>query len=307
MAEIQTYDVVILGTGPAGIQSAIHAVRRKVSVIVLGKKSNSSLYRAHVENFAFISDLTGEEMLKKGRLQAKTFGAVFLEEDILHIETLDGRYRVATEGGGRIDATALVIATGTSRNTLGVPGEKELLGKGVSYCTDCDGNFFRGETVAVIGNESAAADAALTMAQIADAVHLICDQMKVTDALERKLRESTVIVHPQTTVKAILGTDSVEALMLSDGQRLPLTGVFIELGAKGLKELVLSIGLQLDAEMKYIDVNRKQETNLPGIYAAGDICGPPWQIAKAVGEGCVAGLEAAGYAKKSASVRRKEP
>jgi thioredoxin reductase (NADPH) len=298
MDATQTYDVVILGTGPAGIQAAIHAVRKKVSVIVLGKESNSSLYRAHVENVAFISDLSGEEMLKKGRLQAQTFGATFLEEDILRIEQQDGRYQVATEGGGRIDTGAIVIATGTSRNTLGVPGEKELLGKGVSYCTDCDGNFFRGEAVAIIGNESAAADAALTMTQIAHSVHLIFDQMKVTAALETKLRDSTVIVHPRTSVKAILGTQSVEALMLSDGQRLDLTGVFIELGAKGIKELVLSLGLQLDDEMKYVSVNRKQETNLPGIYAAGDICGPPWQIAKAVGEGCVAGLEAAGYAKK---------
>lgn len=301
MNEIQTYDVVILGTGPAGIQAAIHAVRRKASVIVLGKKSNSSLYRAHVENFAFISDLSGEGMLEKGRLQAKTFGAVFLEEDILRIDPRGQRYRVVTEGGQSIEAAAIVIATGTSRKTLGVPGEKELLGKGVSYCTDCDGNFFRGETVAVIGNESAAADAALTMTQIAADVHLICDSMKVTAALEKKLRDSAVIVHPDTGVNAIVGNGSVAALMLSDGQRLPVTGVFIELGAKGLKELVLTLGLALDEDMKYVRVNRKQETNLAGIYAAGDICGPPWQIAKAVGEGCVAGLEAAGYAKKLSS------
>jgi thioredoxin reductase (NADPH) len=306
MNKIQSVDLVILGTGPAGIQAAIHAVRKKVSVLVLGKESNSSLYRAHVENVAFISDLTGEEMLKKGRLQAKTFGAAFLEEDILRIEPRDGGYRVTTEGDDRIDAVAIIIATGTSRNTLGVPGEKEFLGRGVSYCTDCDGNFFRGESVAVIGNESAAADAALTMTQIADTVHLVCERMKLTQTLERKLRESAAIVHQDATVKAIEGTDSVEALVLSDGQRLSLTGVFIELGAKGLKELVLSLGLRLDDEMKYVQVNRKQETNLAGIYAAGDICGPPWQIAKSVGEGCVAGLEAAGYAKKRLAARRAQ-
>ncbi|MDX9787037.1 MAG: FAD-dependent oxidoreductase [Desulfobacterales bacterium] len=298
MAEIQLYDVVILGTGPAGIQAAIHSARKKAAVIVLGKESGSSAYKAHVENFAFIFKVSGEEMLKTGRIQANAFGAEFLEEDILRITPKELGYQVLTESGCEIETRTIIIATGTYRNQLGVPGEKELLGKGVSYCVDCDGNFFRGETVAVIGCESAAADGALTLSEIAGTVHLVCDQMNLSESLERKVRNSRIVLHETTGVTAIIGSDAVNALLLSDGVSLPVSGVFIELGAKGLMELALSLGIRLDDEMKYIGVNRKQETNLPGIYAAGDICGPPWQIAKAVGEGCVAGIEAASYAKK---------
>jgi thioredoxin reductase (NADPH) len=305
MTPLDTYDVIIIGTGPAGIQAAIHAARKKASVLVLGKEYKSSMFHAHVENFAFIFKISGEEMLKTGRMQAESFGAVFLEEDILRITPVPSGYRVAIEDGREIDTRALIIATGTARNKLGVPGEKELLGKGVSYCVDCDGNFFRGETVAVIGSESAAADGALAIAEIAGTVHLVCDELKVSSALEKKLRSGKVMVHEGAGVKTIAGKDKVEALLLTDGSNIPLSGVFIELGSKGLMELAMALGIRLDDEMSYIDVNRKQETNISGIYAAGDICGPPWQIAKAVGEGCVAGIEAAGYARKMPAKEKK--
>ena len=147
------YDVVILGTGPAGLQAAIHAARKKVSVLALGKESKSSLFHAHIENFCCIFKLSGEEMLRTGRQQAANFGTHFLAEDILQIRAIDGGYGLTTEGGHHVEASALIIATGTARNKLGVPGEKDLLGKGVSYCVDCDGNFYRGQSVAVVGDE----------------------------------------------------------------------------------------------------------------------------------------------------------
>ncbi|MFH0726263.1 MAG: FAD-dependent oxidoreductase [Pseudomonadota bacterium] len=305
MSSLEAYDVIIIGTGPAGIQAAIHAARKKASVLVLGKESKSSLFHAHVENFAFIFKVSGEEMLKTGRMQAESFGAVFLEEDILHITPVESGYRVIIEDGREIDTHTIIIATGTARNKLGVPGEKELLGKGVSYCVDCDGNFFRGETVAVVGSESAAADGALAIAEIAGAVHLISDKLKVSGALEKKLRSGKITLHEGVGVDTIAGKDKVEALLLTDGSSIPLSGVFIELGSKGLMELAMALGIRLDDEMSYIDVNRKQETNIPGIYAAGDICGPPWQIAKAVGEGCVAGIEAAIHARKMRGKEKK--
>jgi thioredoxin reductase (NADPH) len=107
-----------------------------------------------------------------------------------------------------------------------------------------------------------------------------------------------VVVYENAGVRAISGQTSVEEIFLTDGTRLPVTGVFIELGARGLMDLAAHIGIRLDDEMKYIDTNKKMETNVPGVFAAGDICGPPWQMAKAVGEGCIAGIEAAKYAKK---------
>ena len=298
MAEIKKYDVVILGTGPAGLQAAIHAARKKAAVLVLGKESKSSIYHHHVENYCCILSTTGEDIIKAGRQQAVSFGAELVDEDVLFLAAADGRFRIRLESGSDISAGAVILATGTSRNRLGVPGEKELLGRGVSYCVECDCNFYKGNDVAVVGAGSAAASGALTMLAYARSVHLVCRKLEVNESLAGELRRSAVILHEQTQVKEIAGRESVEGVVLEDGVQLPVQGVFIELGAKGVMELAGLLGVQLDDEMKYIQTNKKMETSVLGIYAAGDITGPPWQVAKAVGEGCVAGLEAAGYAKK---------
>ena len=298
MGDREAYDVVIVGAGPAGLQAAIHAARKKVSVLVLGKENKSSLFRAHVENMCSLFNATGQAMLETGRRQAENFGSRFLDADILRIAPEGAQFALDTESGNRLTCKALILATGTARNKLRVKGEKELVGKGVSYCVDCDGNFYRGEEVAVVGGESAAADGALTLAEIAGTVHLICDDLKVSDALLGKLENSRVVVHRGAKIREIAGEEQVSALVLDDGTTLSTTGVFIELGAKGLMELATSLGVALDDDMRFIQTDKGQRTSVPGIFAAGDICGPPWQVAKAVGEGCVAGLNAADYAKK---------
>jgi thioredoxin reductase (NADPH) len=163
---------------------------------------------------------------------------------------------------------------------------------------ECDANFYKGEDIAVIGGASAAVSGALMMLEYAKTVHLVSDGLDVTEALENELQNSAVNLQTGKKVAEISGSDSVSGIVLDDGIKIPVSGVFIELGAKGIMELATHLGIQLDDEMKYIDVNRKMETNIPGIYAAGDITGPPWQMAKAVGEGCVAGIGAATYAKK---------
>lgn len=298
MGDHEAYDVVIVGAGPAGLQAAIHASRKKVSVLVLGKERKSSLFKAHVENMCCLFNATGQTMLETGRRQAENFGSRFLDADILRISPTENRFALDTESGIRLTCKALILATGTARHKLRVKGEKELVGKGVSYCVDCDGNFYRGEEVAVVGGESAAADGALTLAEIAGTVHLICDDLKVSDVLLGKLENSRVVVHRGTKIREIAGEEQVNALVLDDGSTLSTTGVFIELGAKGLMELATSLGVALDDDMRFIQTDKGQRTSVPGIFAAGDICGPPWQVAKAVGEGCVAGLNAADYAKK---------
>lgn len=297
MTDQTTYDVVILGTGPAGLQAAIHAARKKVSVLVLGKETKSSLFHAHIENFCCLFKIPGEQMLTVGREQAAGFGAKFSEEDVLQIEPHQTGFALRVESGTRIVCRALIIATGTQRKRLGVPGEKELLGKGVSYCVDCDGNFYKDEDVAVVGGESAAVDGALTLVGTARKVHLICDRLAVSSSLESKLTESPVNVHKGAKVKAIVGDQQVQGVQLQDDTTIPATGVFIEQGAKGLMELATNLGILLDDEMRYIQTDKQQATNMPGIFAAGDVCGPPWQMAKAVGEGCVAGINAANFAK----------
>lgn len=298
MSEL-AYEIVVLGTGPAGLQAAIHAARAKASVLVLGRAGQSSLFKAHVENYCCLSNLSGPAILEEGRRQAEGSGAAFREEDVLEIAPGEGWFRLKLEGGDELRCRALILAMGVSRNSLRVKGEKELLGKGVSYCVDCDAGFFRGEEVAVAGCGSAAASGALTLLFYASRVHLVCQRLEVGAVLAQKIRESSIILHEGHSVREILGRDKLEGLVLDDGSKVSAAGLFIELGAKGAVELAAGLGVELDSEsLKYIAVDRKQRTNVAGIYAAGDICGPPWQMAKAVGEGCVAGLEAAGYVKK---------
>jgi thioredoxin reductase (NADPH) len=152
--------------------------------------------------------------------------------------------------------------------------------------------------VCVAGGESAAVDGALTLSKTAREVHLVCDRLAVAETLKKDLLTSSVTVHVDHPIEAIYGNEAVEGVRLKDGSRLDVQGVFVELGAKGVLELALNLGIQLDDDMKYIQTNKQQETSVPGIFAAGDICGMPWQMAKAVGEGCVAGIGAAQWAKK---------
>ena len=298
MPEKKDYDVIILGTGPAGLQAAIHAARKKVSVLILGKETKSSLFHAHVENFCCIFNITGEEMLNVGRQQAANFGADLLDEDVLSILPDGEQFKIISESGTELTCRSLIVATGTARNKLGAPGEKDFLGRGVSYCVECDANFFKGEDVAVIGGASAAVSGALTLLEYAKTVNLIYEKLDVSDKLATELKKSNVVIRENTKVDEISGDTGVKEIILDDGSKILVAGVFIELGARGVMELATHIGIQFDDEMKYIDTNKKMETNVPGVFAAGDICGPPWQMAKAVGEGCVAGIAAATYSKK---------
>jgi thioredoxin reductase (NADPH) len=294
------FDVIIFGSGPAGLQAAIHAARRKVSVLVLGRLPKSSLYRAHIENFCCIEGEAGADLLRQARAKAEESGAGFLEEDVTELGREDDHFAVRVESSRTLKAKALIFAMGISRNKLGLKGEKTFLGRGVSYCVDCDAGFYKGESVAVIGNGSAAVTGALTLLFYAKEVHLVCEKLEVADYLAEKLRESAIQIHEGRKVREIVGNESVKGLILDDRTNIEVSGIFIELGAKGAIDLAAYLGVAPDSEtMKYVATGKRQETNVPGVYAAGDICGPPWQVAKAVGEGCVAGLEAAAYAKKA--------
>lgn len=296
----ELYDVVIIGTGPAGLQAAINAARKRAAVLVLGRPERSSLYKAHIENYLCVDGVReGADLLAVGIDQVQRFGAAYLAEDVLHVEHGSETFAVRVESGRTIKGRSVIFATGTSRKKLKVKGEKELAGRGVSYCVDCDANFYRNLRVAVVGNESAAVDGALTLLGYASEVHLVARELAVSAEMEKKLGDSGVQVHGNTWVTEIAGENSVENVLLENGTRLEVEGIFIELGAKGALELATALGVQLDSDtFTHIECDKKQKTNITGVYAAGDIAGHPYQMAKAVGEGCVAGWEAANYALK---------
>lgn len=299
------FDVVIIGAGPAGIQAAIHASRKKTRVLMLGRIENSALYGAHIENYAFVPGVSdGCDILRAGVKQALSFGTETSHEDVLKISRRDDEcFDVELETGRTVTSRSLIFAMGVAKKKLNVPGEKDFSGRGVSYCVDCDANFYRGATVAVTGDRSAAVDGALTLLDYAAKVYLIAGDLDVSKELADKLHASDV-EFIDSAIQEINGEHAVGSVSLENGQTLDTEGVFIELGSKGALELATQVDVQLDLEtFKYIATNKQQETNIAGIYAAGDIVGPPYQMAKAVGEGCVAGMAAATYARAQ---KRKE-
>ncbi|MCS4541111.1 MAG: FAD-dependent oxidoreductase [Euryarchaeota archaeon] len=297
-------DILIIGSGPAGIQAAIYAARRKVDVIILGKLENSSLAKAHVENYFGISGpIVGIDLLRVGKEQAEKFGAKFIEEDALHLERKDDKFIVKTEGGKEVESKAVIFAMGVSRKKLGVKGEQQFQGRGVSYCAECDCGFFKGKKVAVIGDGSAAASSAILLAKYASKVYLISKKLSTSEHLQDELKVGNIEIIEGKRISEIYGNSAVGGIKL-DGSSLEVEGVFIELGSKGVIELAVNVGLLPDPR-GYIHVNEEQKTSVLGIFACGDICGPPLQLAKAVGEGCIAGIEAAEYVKRISKLEKQ--
>jgi len=290
------YDVAIIGAGPAGLQAAIHAARKKVKVCVLGKVSNSALVRAEIENYFGVSPAKGKDMLELSAKAAAGFGATLMGEDLLTIEMMESGFKLKTESLKELTVKALVLAPGISRKKLNVEGEKEFHGLGVSYCATCDCNFFKKKTVAVLGDASMAASAALLLREYASKVYWVAKEFKASSELMEKVR-ATDIETVQAWPTRIHGDQVVKGMTLDNGLDLVLDGVFIEMGAKGVADLAMEVNIFPD-ENGYIAVDRSCATDTPGVYACGDVTGLPWQLAKAVGEGCVAGLSVASYVRK---------
>jgi len=293
------FDVVIVGCGPAGLQAAIHAARKKVKVAVIGRVEGSGLNRAEVENYFGIDIMGGKELLAKGMEQAKRFGAEIFEQDVMKLEKKDETFIAITDHDMEFKSKALVLAPGISRKKLNAPGERELLGRGVSYCASCDCNFFKGKAVAVVGDESTAASSAVLLTEYASVVYWISKNLNVSPQLMAKVKSTKVDVISPASVARISGEEMVKGLELNDGRRLAVDGVFIELGAKGSADLALDLNVIPDPTGT-IEVNASMETGTKGLFACGDVTGQPWQLARAVGQGCIAGNNAAKFVRKEA-------
>jgi thioredoxin reductase (NADPH) len=181
----QEYDVIVIGCGPAGLQAAIHAARRKTDVLVLGKPEASNLYRAHVENYCCVEGVqSGKDLIEVGIRQAESFGAEFVRQDVTGTAQSGEGFDVTIEDGTVLHTLSIIMTTGISKKGLGIKGEKELIGRGLSYCVDCDANFYRGATVAVTGDGSAALHGAVTLSKVAEKVYLVSKELHANPALE---------------------------------------------------------------------------------------------------------------------------
>lgn len=290
-------DVVVIGAGPAGLQAGIHAARRKAVTVVIGRAAGSALSGVKLENyFGFSSPALGSELLAAGAKQAETFGCRMLDANVTAAASVNGRFRITAESGEEFLARAVILATGISRVKLGVPGEKEYLGKGVSYCAACDCNFYKGRTVAVYGGQSEAAASAELMTKYAAKVYWVAPLFEADPAMVVRA-EKAGVQRVIAAAKEIAGEAKVTSLRLTDGHELKVDGVFIELGGRSSADLAMDLGLMPEID-NTVAVDRSGATAVPGVFACGDITGRPWQVAKAVGEGAVAGTAAADFVKK---------
>lgn len=288
-------DVLVIGSGPAGIQAAIHASRRKVSVVVAGRPSASAAVGTEMDNYFGTGLVSGDRLIEEGIRQAESTGAVFSGQNVISSSRDGEAFRFVLEDGTEVVSKAVVIATGISRKKLGIPGEKELFGKGVSYCAVCDCNFYKGRRAVIVGNESEAATSAEMMTGYVSETSWVAWDVQASPVLVEKAEAAGVRLYGSKP-RAIIGETKVEALELEDGTTIPTDGVFIELGARSAADIAMDLDVMPEMD-DTIKVGTDCATEVPGVYACGDVTGKPWQVAKAVGQGCVAGTNAAAFVK----------
>lgn len=309
------YDLLIIGSGPAGLTASIYASRYKLANLVVGKVLGGMMTSAHkIENYPGFTSISGVELSQKMGEHAKALGAEILADGVSKIEKTKTGFKVTTESGKEFESKALIVATGTERRKLDVPGEKEYLGRGVSYCTACDIAFFKDKIVALIGGSDAAVSGAIHATAFAKKVYIIYRRDKLrAEAIwvEEVLDNPQIEVIYNTNITEILGDGTkVTGVKLDSPHqgagKLDLDGVFIEIGGVPGTQLVKQSGVELD-ERGFVKVAPTLATNIPGVFAAGDIAniaGEFQQIVTAASEGAMAAFSAFKYLKGSQSVNR---
>jgi len=287
------YDLAIIGAGPAAMSAAVYAARYKMKVAMVGKLPGGYVNEAHaVENWLGDKSVAGPELVARFFEHVKSMEIDIITTDVRGITKKDKTFVIIKEGG-EIEAERIILAIGTERNKLGIKGENEFLGKGVSYCTTCDAFFFRDRTVAIVGGSDSACTGALVLADIAKKVYLVYRQGElraeptwVADVKKNEKIELVLNANPTE----VIGENTVTGLVLDTGNTLKVDGVFVEIGTTPGKAITASLGVKTD-EKGYIVVNDDQSTNVPGVWAAGDITNKNnklKQIIVAASEGSVA-------------------
>ena len=301
------YPLVIIGMGPAGYSASIYASRYNVKHILIGAQMGGQMGEAHIiENYPGIPHITGAELTQKMREHALKFGAVEVFDKVVKLSKDGENFVIKTAQDKEYLSTAVILALGTSKRHLNVPGEKEFYGKGVTYCATCDGPFYRDKVVAVIGGGDAANTASLYLAEIAKQVY----QIVINDHLDgEEIWQQKVLNNPKikvifnTTVKEFNGDQRLKSIKLTNGQELDVDGAFIEIGS--MPDVNIGdISLEVD-DFGFVKVKADQSTNIPGIFAAGDLTTGSnkfRQIATAISEGAIAAASATRYLRQKSAV-----
>lgn len=280
------YDCIIIGKGPAGISAAIYISRSNLRTLVIGKEDTALNKAKSIENYyGFEDSISGEQLFKNGINQVKKQNVEIKNDEVIDIEHGNGTYIVKTVNN-EYETRTIVLATGKSRKTSNIEGEKTFEGKGISYCAICDGFFFKGKNVAVIGDGEYALHEAGVLKNVANEVTIFTNGGKLPE--NRSLSIQNVI---EGRIDSIKGKTKVEEIILEDKRSIPVDGIFIAQGIASSADFAKKLGILL--KNNDIIVNENMETNVPGIYAAGDCTGGLLQICKAVYEGAKCGLSIA--------------
>lgn len=271
------YDLIIIGSGAAGLTAAIYSGRYRACALIISKEFGGETAKAGlIENYSGFQAIDGYELMDLMKQQAEKLNVELLDAEVASVARQGHNFTVVA-GEKTFTAGAIIFATGTERRRLGLPNEKELTGKGVHYCVTCDGPVYTDKTIALVGGGDASAKEAVLAAEYAKKIFLIVRGKEITAEpinLERlkKLGDKVEIMF-ETEVKQLIGKDKLEKIILSrafkKSPELIIDGLFVEIGAVPNVKLAKSLGVELDKE-GYIKVNNMMRTNIDGVFAAGD-------------------------------------
>lgn len=291
-----TYDLIIIGAGPAGLSASIYASRYKLNHLVLGAVTGGQMTEIYdIENYPGFPSISGQEIIAKFREHAENFGVKIKNESVVSMKKDGGLFELVT-AGNTYKTKTVIMAMGAEYRRINIPGEKEFTGKGVSYCATCDAFFFRNKTVAVVGGGNSAVVVALELADVVSKVYIIYRNKLSADPswIEKMEHNPKIEKVPETQIIEIKGEGKVEKIVLdkpfNDKTTLPIDGVFVEIGSEPGVSLANKLGVATD-DGNYIKVDEGMATNIPGIFAAGDITSGSnkfRQVITACSEGAIA-------------------
>lgn len=300
------FDVIVAGGGPAGLTSAIYTSRAGLSTLVIERMSlgGQAALTYRIDNYPGFKKISGAELAADFESHARDAGAKIAMEEVTGLQ-LDGGTKTVTTTSGRYEAKAVILAFGSDRRKLGVPGEEELSGRGVSYCATCDGNFFRNRNVAVVGGGNSAVGYAVELSELCRQVTLIYhgEHLSAMDSLLKQMNDRpNIVTLYRQEVSAILGSQKVERVRLKDTKTgaqsiLDTDAVFIAIGMKPNSALLGGSLLRQDG---FVRADENGVTPVPGVFAAGDLRKKQlYQIVTAMSDGANAAYSAQRYLHRS--------
>jgi len=284
------YDVIIIGTGPAGISAGLYTSRARLQTLIIGEKNGALSKAEKIENYyGFSTPISGEKLIADGISQAQRVGAEIIHDQVVNIGYEDG-FTVKTKDG-EYKGQSVIIATGSNRTAPKIEGFSRFEGQGISYCAVCDAFFYKDKDVAVLGCCEYALHEAMELLPIAKSVTLVTNGVPPIPEIPKEI---PII---ETKIAAFEGNETLESVKFSDENSLSVAGVFVAIGVAGSSDLAKKLGAETEGLKIVVDDN--MATNIPGLYAAGDCTGGMMQIAKAVYQGAKAGLEVIKYIRQN--------